>query len=415
MRYKVKHVIDTGERWRAAMSDAVFKENVRAWLEVHCPPTCRGKDNILPDIIWGGREFTYDHPDVEKWMNALIGKGWTVPAWPAEYGGGGLSADEVQVLKEEMSAIGTYSPLFSYGMSMLGPALLEYATEEQKREHLPKIASGEIRWCQGYSEPGAGSDLASLQCRAVREGDSYIVTGQKIWTSTADKSDWIFCLVRTDTQAPKHEGISFLLIDMASPGVSTRPIELISGASPFCETFFDEVRVPVANRIHEENRGWTVAKALLQHERTMLSASNRRSKVAAPGRGLLEVAREALRTPDGALPDDSLRAEIARLQMDRLCYETLHQKNVEAREAGHGMGPEGSMFKLYLSELNQRTSDLRQKLNGSDSLVWDGDGIDEKEIATTREWLYGKAATILGGTSEIQLNIIAKRVLGLPD
>lgn len=415
MRYKVKHVIDTGERWRAAMSDAVFKENVRAWLEVHCPPTCRGKDNILPDIIWGGREFTYDHPDVEKWMNALIGKGWTVPAWPAEYGGGGLSADEVQVLKEEMSAIGTYSPLFSYGMSMLGPALLEYATEEQKREHLPKIASGEIRWCQGYSEPGAGSDLASLQCRAVREGDSYIVTGQKIWTSTADKSDWIFCLVRTDTQAPKHEGISFLLIDMASPGVSTRPIELISGASPFCETFFDEVRVPVANRIHEENKGWTVAKALLQHERTMLSASNRRSKVAAPGRGLLEVAREALRTPDGALPDDSLRAEIARLQMDRFCYETLHQKNVEAREAGHGMGPEGSMFKLYLSELNQRTSDLRQKLNGSDSLVWDGDGIDEKEIATTREWLYGKAATILGGTSEIQLNIIAKRVLGLPD
>ncbi len=392
-----------------------FRNQVRAWLDDHCPPTCRGKDSILPDIVWGGRQFTYSHPDVERWVKALVEQGWTVPSWPAAYGGAGLSAEEVQVLHEEMSAIGTYSPLFSYGMSMLGPALLEYATEEQKRTHLPKIASGEIRWCQGYSEPGAGSDLASLQCSAVRDGDDYIVTGQKIWTSTADKSDWIFCLVRTDTHAPKHEGISFLLIDMASPGVSTRPIELISGASPFCETFFDDVRVPVENRIHEENKGWTVAKALLQHERTMLSASNRRSKLSVPGRGLLEVARDSLRTPEGSLPDDTLRAEIAQVQMDRLCYETLHQKNTEAREAGHGMGPEGSMFKLYLSELNQRTSDLRQRLNGSDSLVWNGDGIDEKEISITREWLYGKAATILGGTSEVQLNIIAKRVLGLPD
>lgn len=397
------------------MTNAGFRDHVRAWLKNHCPATCQGKDSILPDIIWGGRQFTYSHPDVERWVKALVGKGWTVPSWPAEYGGAGLSAEEVQVLHEEMSAIGTYSPLFSYGMSMLGPALLEYATEEQKRTHLPKIASGEIRWCQGYSEPGAGSDLASLQCRAVRDGDDYIVSGQKIWTSTADKSDWIFCLVRTDTRAPKHEGISFLLIDMASPGVSTRPIELISGASPFCETFFDDVRVTVENRIHEENKGWTVAKALLQHERTMLSASNRRSKVSVPGRGLLEVARDSLQVPEGLLPDDMLRAEIAQVQMDRLCYETLHQKNTEAREAGHGMGPEGSMFKLYLSELNQRTSDLRQRLNGGDSLVWDGDGIDEREIAITREWLYGKAATILGGTSEVQLNIIAKRVLGLPD
>ena len=392
-----------------------FRNQVRAWLDDHCPPTCRGKDSILPDIVWGGRQFTYSHSDVERWVKALVEQGWTVPSWPAEYGGAGLSAEEVQVLNEEMSAIGTYSPLFSYGMSMLGPALLEYATEKQKRTHLPKIASGEIRWCQGYSEPGAGSDLAGLQCRAVIDGDDYIVNGQKIWTSTADKSDWIFCLVRTDTQAPKHEGISFLLIDMASPGVSTRPIELISGASPFCETFFDDVRVPIENRIYEENKGWTVAKALLQHERTMLSASNRRSKVSVPGRGLLEVARDSFRVPEGLLPDDTLRAEIAQVQMDRLCYETLHQKNTEARKAGHGMGPEGSMFKLYLSELNQRTADLRQRLNGGDSLVWDGDGIDENEIAITREWLYGKAATILGGTSEVQLNIIAKRVLGLPD
>ena len=348
-------------------------------------------------------------------MRALISKGWTVPAWPQKYGGAGLSSEEVEVVAGEMSAIGTSSPLFSYGMSMLAPALMEYATEEQKLQHLPGIARGEIRWCQGYSEPGAGSDLAGLQCRAVRDGDEYVVNGQKIWTSAADKSDWIFCLVRTDVKAPKHEGISFLLIDMATPGVTTRPIELISGASPFCETFFDEVRVPVANRIHDENRGWSVAKALLQHERTMLASSNRRTKIHAPRRSLIAVARDCLGSPSGPLPDDSIRSEIARVEMDRICYEVTHRKNAESRSSGKGMSAEGSMFKIYLSELNQRTSDLRQRLNGSASLIWDGDDLDIEENAVTREWLYGKAATILGGTSEIQLNIIDKRVLGLPD
>jgi len=397
------------------VSREVFRTEVRQWLEVNCPASCRGSDNILPDIVWGGRQQVFEHPDVERWINALVEIGWTVPSWPVPYGGAGLTDDEVTILSEEMKKIGTYSPLFSYGMSMLAPALLEFATEEQKEEHLPRIASGEIRWCQGYSEPGAGSDLASLQCRAVRRGEEYIVNGQKIWTSSADKSDWIFCLVRTAIDAPKHEGISFLLIDMASPGVTTRPIELISGASPFCETFFDEARVPVANRVHDENLGWTVAKALLAHERTMLSASNRRSKVATTGRALLQVARDALGAEQGILPDDNLRAEIAQVQMDRLCYETLHRMNTEARNSGRGMGPESSMFKLYLSELNQRTSDLRQRLNGHESLVWAGEDLDPQEATMTRQWLYGKAATILGGTSEIQLNIIAKRVLGLPD
>ena len=392
-----------------------FRESTRQWLTENCPPTCQGEGNVLPDVIWGGRRYQHDNTDVDLWLNRLIEKGWTVPTWPKEFGGAGLSKDEAAILAEEMAAIRTYSPLFSYGMSMLGPALLEYASESQKATFLPPIARGEIRWCQGYSEPGAGSDLAGLQCKAVRDGDDYIVNGQKIWTSTADQSDWIFCLVRTDPTAPKHEGISFLLIDMETSGVTTRPIELISGASPFCETFFDDVRVPVANLIHEENKGWSVAKALLMHERTMLSANNRRNRAIAHQRPLLQVARDALAAPEGALPDPLLRSELAQCQMDRLCYEATLRRNSEARQAGHGMGSEGSMFKLYLSELTQRTGDLRQRLNGADSLVWDGADVNREDKEITREWLYSKARTILGGTSEIQLNIIAKRVLELPD
>ena len=252
-----------------------FRSSTRDWLKDNCPASCQGPDNALPDIIWGGRLQEYPDPDVKLWMDKLIEKGWTVPGWAEEFGGAGLTKEEEKVLRDEMHAIGTYSPLYSFGISMLAPALMEYATEEQKREHLPRVASGEIRWCQGYSEPGAGSDLASLQCKAVRDGDDYVINGQKVWTSTADVSDWIFCLVRTDPNAAKHDGISFILIDMATEGVSTKPIELISGASPFCETFFDNVRVPVANRIHEENKGWSVAKALLLHERTMLAANSR--------------------------------------------------------------------------------------------------------------------------------------------
>lgn len=398
------------------MSDLnTFRQETRAWLNENCPASCQGDNNILPDILWGGRRQKIAEPDVQLWMNRLVAQGWTIPGWPKEYGGGGLSADESKVLAEEMSAIGTHSPLYSFGISMLGPALLEYATEEQKREHLPRIASGEIRWCQGYSEPGSGSDLASLQCKAVKDGDDYVVTGQKVWTSTADVSDWIFCLVRTDSDAPKHEGISFLLIDMESEGVSARPIVLLSGASPFCETFFDGVRVPIANRVHEENKGWSVAKALLLHERTMLAGGPGRASTGDQKRTLLEVARDSMNAPTGPLPDKAVRAEIAQTEMDQMCYAATLQKVQDAAKAGKGMGPEGSMFKLYLSELGQRSADLRQRLNGADGLIWDGDEFHPEAKESTREWLYSRASTILGGTSEIQLNIITKRVLGLPE
>ena len=398
------------------MSDLnTFRQETRTWLNENCPASCQGDDNILPDILWGGRRQIIDEPDVQNWMDRLVAQGWTIPSWPKAYGGGGLSADESKVLAEEMSAIGTYSPLYSFGISMLGPALLEYATEEQKREHLPRIASGEIRWCQGYSEPGSGSDLASLQCKAVKDGDDYVVTGQKVWTSTADVSDWIFCLVRTDSDAPKHEGISFLLIDMASEGVTARPIVLLSGASPFCETFFDGVRVPITNRVHHENKGWSVAKALLLHERTMLAGGPGRATTSDEKRTLIEVARDSMNAPTGSLPDKAVRAEIAQTEMDQMCYAATLQKAQDAAKAGKGMGPEGSMFKLYLSELGQRGADLRQRLNGADGLIWDGDEFHSEAKESTREWLYSRASTILGGTSEIQLNIITKRVLGLPE
>jgi alkylation response protein AidB-like acyl-CoA dehydrogenase len=365
------------------------------------------------EVPWGGREGV-ENRDAELWLERMGAKGWTVPTWPVEYGGGGLSADEAKILQEELRRIHARPALVSFGISMLGPVLLEFANEEQKKQHLPKIARGEIRWCQGYSEPGAGSDLAGLQCRAVRDGDDFVVNGQKIWTSDADVSDWIFCLVRTNTEVPKHDGISFLLFDMESKGVSVSPIPLISGASPFCQTFFDDVRVPARHLIGKQDAGWSIAKRLLQHEREMLSESTAGARPTQK-KTLIDVAREFLQSPEGPLNDPVLRDELSQLQMDRLCYGATLERSRDQARAGIGPGAETSMFKLYLSELGQRNSDWRQRVIGAAGLGWDGDGFSDEELQNTRDWLYGKASTILGGTSEIQLNIIAKRVLGLPE
>jgi len=390
-----------------------FRDETRAWLEAQCPESMRTRAPGMKENVWGGRRPTFPNDDARVWLERCVERGFTVPEWPTEYGGAGLTKKESRVLRREMADLGCRAPIFNYGISMLAPVLFEYGTDEQKREHLPPIARGEIRWCQGYSEPGAGSDLANVQCRAVRDGDDYIVTGQKIWTSDADVSDWIFCLVRTDPEAAKHDGISFLLIDMESEGISVSPIPLISGASPFCQTFFDEVRVPARHLIGKENGGWTVAKKLLEHERAMLSDGT------AGGGGkresLVDAARRTLGAPSGRLPDPALRDELAQLQMDGVCYRATIQRSTDAARAGHGVGPEISMFKLYLSEMGQRSADWRQRVVGAEGLGWDGDEFAEEELKVTRDWLYGKASTILGGTSEIQLNIIAKRVLGLPD
>ncbi|MGD9602792.1 MAG: acyl-CoA dehydrogenase family protein [Gammaproteobacteria bacterium] len=394
------------------MSDpAAFRADTRAWLEANCPPAMR---TPMPEEerVWGGRRGVFRHPDSRAWFDRMVARGWTVPTWPKAYGGGGLSHAEAEILKEEMDRLQCRVPLFGFGISMLGPVLLKYGTEAQKVEHLTKIARGEIRWCQGYSEPNAGSDLANLQTRAEDAGDHFVVTGQKIWTSYAHHSDWIFCLVRTDTRR-KQGGISFLLFDMASPGVETRPITLISGASVFCETFFDQVRVPKENLVGTLNDGWTIAKELLQHERGMISQIGRAIGGAVPS--VDEIARRYLGDADGRITDPVLRDAVARHVMSDRAFELTIRRANEESAAGTASGGASSMFKFYGTEQNKRKFELILKCAGTQALGWDGDAFTPEERLICRTWLRSKGNSIEGGTSEIQLNVIAKRVLGLPD
>jgi alkylation response protein AidB-like acyl-CoA dehydrogenase len=390
-----------------------FRTEARSWLEANCPPEMRKPLQQGDSLVWGGRREKFKAPGSRLWLERMVAKGWTVPSWPKEYGGAGLSKAEARVLQQEMRALGCRPALTSFGITMLAPVVMEYGNEEQKKKFLPPIARGEIRWCQGYSEPGAGSDLASLQCAALRDGDDYVVNGQKIWTSDAHHSDWIFCLVRTNKTGPKHDGISFLLIDMDQPGVKATPIILISGSSDFCQTFFDNVRVPVSHRIGQENAGWTIAKRLLQHEREMLSEGGG-SYQARKKRTLAEWARERLGAGDGPLPDADIRDRIVRVEMDQLAFSASLRRSMETAKAGRGPGPETSMFKMVVSELSKRRADVRVRLAGVQGLGWEGEGFDENDLEATRIWLASKAESIAGGTSEIQRNIIAKRVLGLP-
>ena len=254
-------------------SSKEFRQETRDWLEANCPQAMRQPIGSEADACWGGRNYVFQSDDQKQWLESMASKGWTVPTWPKEYGGAGLDGIHHKVLKQELRRINARNPLFSFGISMLGPALLKFGSEELKQQHLPKIARGEIRWAQGYSEPNAGSDLASLQMRADDKGDHYLVNGSKVWTSYGDLGDWMFCLVRTDFEVKKHSGISFVMFDMASDGVSTRPIKLISGKSPFTETFLEDVKVEKDQVIGDVNKGWTVAKYLLTHEREMIAGS----------------------------------------------------------------------------------------------------------------------------------------------
>ena len=310
------------------------------------------------------------------------------------------------------------APLIGFGLTMIGPTLLRFGNEAQKQEHLPKICRGEIRWCQGYSEPGSGSDLASLQTKAVRDGDHFVIDGTKVWTSYADEADWIFALVRNDASGKKQEGITFILIDMDDPGVSVSPILLISGKSPFCETHFKDVRVPVTNVVHEIGAGWTVAKALLGHERTMIADTFGVASTKARARGargfLPELAASRTGEQDGRLADAVLRDQVAAFEMESRAFALTVQRTKDAARAGHQPGSESSMFKIYGTELNQRRYELMVRILGPDALGWEGPGFDETDLETTRDWLRSRGNTIEGGTSEVQLNIIAKHVLGLP-
>lgn len=386
-----------------------FRQDTRSWLEENCPQSMRTPVQGFDDLYNGGRVPEIDHPDQKIWCDRMAERGWTVPHWPSEYGGGGLNNGEAKVLREEMSAIGARRPLDSFGISMLGPALLEFGSEAQKLEHLPPICRGEIRWCQGYSEPNAGSDLASLQTRADDHGDHYIINGQKIWTSYADKADWIFCLVRTDNTGTKHEGISFILFDMATQGVSVKPIKLISGSSPFCETFFDDVRAEKKNLVGEVGKGWSIAKYLLTHEREMISGFG-----AAPKKSLGEQAVEAFGSDaSGRLNNTVLRQNIAQYQLDTLVFAATMARVGDEAKSGQGLGAASSIFKYYGTELNKRRNELNLAVGGESALGWEGEPYNEGVLS--RDWLRSKGNSIEGGTSEVQLNIIAKRVLGLPD
>ena len=390
------------------MSDLqAFRQETRDWLEQNCPASMR-----LPtagdDSCWGGRNFKFASEDQKLWMERMAAKGWTAPDWPTEYGGGGLDKGQHKVLKEELASMNARSPLDSFGIWMIGPALLKFGSEALKQQHLPPIVRGEIRWCQGYSEPGAGSDLAGLQSKGEDMGDHFIANGQKVWTSYGDKADWMFCLLRTDTEAKKQMGISLVLFDMETPGVTPKPIKLISGSSPFCETFLDDVRVEKDQVVGEVNHGWTIAKYLLTHEREMIGGMG---AAVVGGESLSQHASQVMGLEQGRMNNPILRADVANWEIDAACFGLTAERVTDEVKSGQGVGATSAMLKYYGTELNKRRFETLLKINGSDGMVWDGEASNGGWLPRT--WLRTKGNSIEGGTSEVQLNVIAKNILGL--
>jgi alkylation response protein AidB-like acyl-CoA dehydrogenase len=383
-----------------------FRAQARDWLAANFPASLKGRSAM---------EYQADPAltkaaDYQAWREAMAATGWGAPTWPKEYGGGGLSRAQAKVLDEEMARAGAFNPIAGMGTMMFGPTLLEYGTAEQKARHLPPIVRGEVRWCQGFSEPGAGSDLASLQTRCEDKGDHFLVNGQKIWTSGANFADWCFCLVRTDASS-KHEGISFLLIDMRSPGVETRPIKLISGNSPFCETFFTDVAVPKENLVGPLNGGWTIAKRLLEHERQGIGSRPAAMTPDLPAMAKRYVGADA----DGRIADGDLRARLSQHLMAAEAFrQTLARTAAEAK-AGAGPNAAVSILKNAGATVSQERLELALEIMGLQGLGWEGAPFTETELDIVRTWLSSKAYSVYGGSQEIQNNIIAKRVLGLLD
>jgi len=387
----------------ADLSD--FRAEARAWLEANFPASLRAQSEAVAELIPGGEKPT---GDALLWKQRMAAKGWGTPTWPKAYGGGGLSAAEARVLAEEMAAIGAGNPVQGMGTSMFGPTLLEYGTEAQKQRHIPPIVRGEVRWCQGYSEPGAGSDLASLTTRCEDAGDHWKINGQKIWTSGAQYADWCFCLVRTDTSR-KHEGISFVLIDMHQAGVETRPIRLIAGSSPFCETFFTDARVEKDDMVGPLNGGWAIGKRLLQHERSGQGGA----RLMGAGKPLPEIA--ASYVEEDELGAEDVRGRIIAQAVDARAHTlTMARAAVESRG---NLNPSAatSVMKNSGAKLGQDKAELTLEVMGARGLGWAGEAFTDEERTAVRVWLSGKATTIFGGSSEIHNNIIAKRILGLPD
>ena len=389
--------------------EEAFRTEVQQFLAEKFPEKLKGKGNALSAI-----EGPDEESEAERaWREAMGERGWGVPTWPKEYGGGGLTRKQAAILNEELAKAGAYNPIGGMGVMMFGPTLLEYGSEEQKHEHIPPIARGEVRWCQGYSEPNAGSDLANLQTTAEDKGDHYLVNGQKTWTSGGQWADKCFCLVRTD-RSDKHKGISFLLIDMDAPGVEVRPIQMISGMSPFCETFFTDVKVPKDNLVGEEGQGWTIGKRLLQHERTNISGGGSLARLM--GQSLGEIAKKYRPTgDDGELADAVLRDKIADFEIRWNSFLLTARRAVEESKAAGGVSEISSVLKKLGTKLSQERSELLIEIRGLQGLGWEGEGFRDSELEAVRGWLFGKATTIYGGSTEIQNNIIAKRVLGMLD
>jgi alkylation response protein AidB-like acyl-CoA dehydrogenase len=386
-----------------------FRAEAREWLEANFPKSL-GQDVAAQAAALMSPEKPTG--DLALWKERMGQKGWGVPTWPKAYGGGGLSSAEARVLAQEMAKIGAVNPIGGMGVGMFGPTLLEYGTEEQKQKYIPDIATGTVRWCQGFSEPGAGSDLASLQTKAEDKGDHWIVNGSKIWTSGGQYADMIFCLVRTD-QTKKHEGISFVVFSMHQPGVEVRPIKLIAGNSPFCETFFTDVPVPKENLVGPLNGGWTVAKRLLQHERSGMNGgrSGGGSSVSLGVMAKTYVGEDEA----GRLADSDLRTRIIMNEIDRRAVQqTVLRAALEAK-GNSGPSAATSIMKNAFMKATQDHAELTLEVMGHQGLGWEGETFTEEERTAVRTWLSGKAGSIYGGSNEVQNNIIAKRILGLPD
>ncbi|WP_430424116.1 acyl-CoA dehydrogenase family protein [Phenylobacterium sp.] len=384
-----------------------FRAEAREWLEANYPQSLRDDPRAGERAMVGGFKPEGDHL---LWKQRMAEKGWGTPTWPKKYGAGGLSPAEARVLQQEMDRIGAYNPMVGMGLSMFGPTLLEYGTEEQKQRHIPPIVRGEIRWCQGYSEPGAGSDLASLTTKCEDAGDHWKINGQKIWTSGAQYADWCFCLVRTDT-SKKHEGISFVLINMHQPGVETRPIKLIAGSSPFCETFFTDARAEKDDMVGPLNGGWTVGKRLLQHERSgqgggRMTGGAKVSSIAKTYVGVDE---------QGRIADSDLRMRIAQNEMDARAHALTIERAREESKGNVNPSAATSIMKNSGTWIGQTRAELLLEVMGHQGLGWSGDDFSREEIEAVRGWLSGKAWTIFGGSQEVQSNIVSKRILGLPD
>ena len=386
-----------------------FRRDVSAWIAENCPAGAKG-----PGQMANGSTKIELEPDVALWLERCVEKGFTAPTWPTQFGGGGLPAELAKVFYEEMGKANARTPLTGMGMTMIGPTLLEYGTQAQKERHMPKIIRGELQWCQGYSEPNAGSDLAALNTRAEDQGDHYLLSGQKIWTSGAYTADWMFALVRTDFDAPKHDGISFVLLPMDQPGVTVKPIRLISGSSPFCETFLDNAVASKDDLVGDLNRGWTVGKRLLQFERSGIGGLSGGARPTEAGTSLPEIAKQYVGEESGRISDPAIREKVTTLNMNRASFR-LNAQRANAENKSGTPGAATSIFKLYGAALQQDGAELKRELMGFQGLGAQGDGFSDFELTTVEEWLHTKATTIYGGSNEIQANIIAKRVLGLPE